>query len=211
MKKIVLIILIIILGSLGSLVLAQTQNPPIPLAVEHKCPTNLNSQGCIQWALNQASSKADLGTAGYVESTIIAQTVGTIISYILGFLGVIFLVITVYSGIQWMTAGGNEEKVTKARTRLINATVGLVIIMAAYAITWFVTSKIKSSITPYTPPEPCTTQSEAGYEFSCVGSFTPPSQQFCEGQGGTVITIYSCPPPQNPQDPLLVCCKIPTP
>jgi hypothetical protein len=37
-----------------------------------------------------------------------------------------------------MTAGGNEEQVAKAKKNISNAVIGLVIILSAYAVTWFI-------------------------------------------------------------------------
>ena len=66
--------------------------------------------------------------------------------------GVILAVIViVYSGIKWMTAGGNEEDVGKAKKLIAQAVIGLAIVMAAYAITAFVFEGLKTSLTG-TPP-----------------------------------------------------------
>jgi len=69
-------------------------------------------------------------------------TIGKIIQVILGFLGVVAIVIVLYGGFMYMTAGGSDEKVAKARKILINGGIGLVIIFSAYAITSFVISKL---------------------------------------------------------------------
>lgn len=114
--------------------------------VSDTCPPGMSLQDCIRMGLGQVGDTSGYGPAGPIEATAISEKVGNIISYVLAFLGVIFLVITVASGIQWMTAGGNEEVVKKARTRLVNATVGLIIVVAAYAITWFVVTKLRQSI-----------------------------------------------------------------
>lgn len=63
-----------------------------------------------------------------------------IIKIILSFLGIIFLILIIIGGYQWMTAGGNEEVIKKARTRIINAVIGLAIVLLAYAITYFITA-----------------------------------------------------------------------
>lgn len=81
-----------------------------------------------------------LGTkAGY---TTISQNplffIGTIIRYALGFIGIIFLVLTIINGFKWMTAGGNEEEVKKAKTGIMNTVKGLAIITIAYVITTLV-------------------------------------------------------------------------
>ena len=60
---------------------------------------------------------------------------GQLITTVLSFVGVFFLGLTIYSGFQWMTAGGNEEKVATARTRVINGIIGLAIALLAFIIT----------------------------------------------------------------------------
>lgn len=53
-------------------------------------------------------------------------------------LGVIVVLIVIYGGFVWMTAQGNPEQVDKAKKILINATIGLFIILASWGITSFV-------------------------------------------------------------------------
>ncbi|MFA6534214.1 MAG: hypothetical protein WCT37_03510 [Patescibacteria group bacterium] len=53
-------------------------------------------------------------------------------------IGIIFLILTVYAGFRWMTAGGNEEQVTEAKDLIRNAVIGLGIIVFSFAITYFV-------------------------------------------------------------------------
>lgn len=65
--------------------------------------------------------------------TIIAE----IIRVALSLLGTIFFVLSLYAGYLWMTAAGNEEQVTKSKTLLFQATMGLAIVLAAYSITIF--------------------------------------------------------------------------
>lgn len=71
----------------------------------------------------------------------ITGRIGDIIGMVLSFVGVIFLIIIIYSGIMWMTAMGNDQKVEKAKTMVINATIGLIIVFSAYAITNFIGSQ----------------------------------------------------------------------
>lgn len=59
---------------------------------------------------------------------------GAILGVVLASLGIIFLVEIVVAGIQWMTARGNEEKITKSKDTLIHSIIGLLIVLAAYAI-----------------------------------------------------------------------------
>ena len=66
--------------------------------------------------------------------------IGVIIGVILSFVGVVFLLLTIYGGYLWMTASGNEEQVQKAKKIIRNSIIGLLIVFAAYAITAFVGS-----------------------------------------------------------------------
>lgn len=72
------------------------------------------------------------------SETFIQTTAGKLIGVVLSFVGVLFLILMIYAGITWMTAAGNDQQVTKAKSLLINSIIGLIIIFAAYAITAFV-------------------------------------------------------------------------
>ncbi len=85
---------------------------------------------------------ADEGGLGDAE---LETVVGSGIRIFLSILGIIFLVMILYAGFLWMTAGGDEGKVEQAQTLMKNAVVGLVIILASYAITSFVVEAISSA------------------------------------------------------------------
>jgi cysteine-rich repeat protein len=68
--------------------------------------------------------------------------VGNIIRYALGFIGIVLVCFVVYGGFLWMTAEGNPEKVDKAKQVLINAAIGLVIILLSWSIATFVLSAL---------------------------------------------------------------------
>jgi len=59
-----------------------------------------------------------------------------------GILGVIFFVLTLYSGILWMISGGNAENLKKAKSILIHAVIGLIVIMLSYGLTQFIMGAI---------------------------------------------------------------------
>ncbi len=74
----------------------------------------------------------------------IANLVRLGINAILGILSTVLLVIIVYAGILYLTAGGSDEKTKKAKSMLINAVIGIVIIFASYALTTFVIDRINA-------------------------------------------------------------------
>jgi uncharacterized membrane protein len=83
--------------------------------------------------------------AGFAVDTTVGGIAGLLIKTVLSFLAIIFVVLLVYSGFQWMTAQGNEDKVTKAKETIVRAVIGLVIIIAAYSITAFVFSRLNEA------------------------------------------------------------------
>lgn len=87
------------------------------------------------------------GRAG-VEQTDVASMAGQMVSVALGLVGTIFFVLMVYSGFLWMTARGEEEQVTKARKSIIAAIIGLVLTVAAYAITLLIMGGFMQGATP---------------------------------------------------------------
>lgn len=73
-----------------------------------------------------------LGTAD------LASTVVKIVQWVLGFLGLIAVIMILYGGFVWMTAGGNEEKVASAKKIISAAVIGLIVVLLAWAIVIFV-------------------------------------------------------------------------
>lgn len=90
--------------------------------------------------LEGAQKKAQLTTeaAGVTGGTDLITIIGRIINIALGFVGVVFLILMLYAGYQWMTSEGDPEKVKKAQQTIRNAIIGLVIIASAWAITAFI-------------------------------------------------------------------------
>lgn len=92
-----------------------------------------------------------------LPSTDIRLIIANIIRVALGLIGIVLVVIIIYGGYLWMTAGGNEEQIAKAKKVLINAVIGLIIILSAYAIVWFIMRMLGVGVGPgagagYGPP-----------------------------------------------------------
>lgn len=84
----------------------------------------------------------DVGDDTGLSSNDVRYNATQIIKVILQMLGTVAIIINVYAGFIWMTAGGNEDKVTEAKKWLTRGVVGLAIILSAYAITSFVTNSL---------------------------------------------------------------------
>lgn len=65
---------------------------------------------------------------------------GAIVMMILSLLGVVFMILIIFGGILWMTAGGNEQRVDKAKDTMIRAVIGLAVVLLAYAMSIFIVS-----------------------------------------------------------------------
>lgn len=61
-----------------------------------------------------------------------------VVRVFLGFIGTIFVILIIMAGYKWMTARGNDDKVEEARDQLVRASIGLIIIVAAWGIAAFV-------------------------------------------------------------------------
>ncbi len=62
---------------------------------------------------------------------------GQLIGTVLSFVGVLFFVLMIYAGVLWMVSQGNEQQISKAKTLLRDAIIGIIIVLAAYALTSF--------------------------------------------------------------------------
>jgi len=67
-----------------------------------------------------------------------------VINLALSFLGVACLILIVFAGFKWMTAGGNEDQVKSAQAILKNAIIGLVIILLSWSVTLFIIRRMNS-------------------------------------------------------------------
>jgi len=91
----------------------------------------------VRNGLNQVAGNVGFSTNASGGGDI-AIIVGRIIKVILGLVGIVFMILTIYGGWLYMTAAGNEQRVEQAKSLLRDSVIGLIIIIAAYAITTFV-------------------------------------------------------------------------
>ena len=120
----------------GLMTLSLVSVMALPMAVG---ASSADSSNCGT-GVGQVPCVSDLG----LGSTSLSALVTNIISLILGFLGILAVLIVLWGGFIWMTAGGEQDKVDKAKKLIISGIIGLVIIFAAYAIATFVISNMAS-------------------------------------------------------------------
>lgn len=93
-----------------------------------------------QQGLNEFLNETNL------QSTSLPVALSRVVRIVLTFLGLIAVVIIVIGGFQWMTSGGNEEKIGGAKKLMGAGIIGLIIIVLAYAIASFVLSSVNTIV-----------------------------------------------------------------
>ncbi|MDO8669468.1 MAG: hypothetical protein Q7K65_04200 [Candidatus Buchananbacteria bacterium] len=106
-------------------------------------PVSVLADDTIQGGLDSLKLGAPELPSGTTDLKLV---IGQIIQIFLGFLGVIAVVLIIYAGWLWMSAGGDSAKVTKAKDYIKNAIIGIVIILAAYIITSFVLTQLTTTL-----------------------------------------------------------------
>lgn len=99
-------------------------------------PLLVHAQGGLAGDINRQLDAGGLNTGLTPEDPRV--TVAFIIKAFLGLLGIIAVALMLYAGFLWMTAGGNSEQVGTAKSIIINATIGLAVLLSAYTITYAV-------------------------------------------------------------------------
>lgn len=112
-----------------------------------------------QALIGAAVSAADIGTqsqsyldligsgiygkdvSGQSENQVLIN-VGSIINAMLGLLGTVAVLLILWAGFRWMFSQGEKDKIEEAKKLMINAAIGLAIILSAYAIANFVISNL---------------------------------------------------------------------
>lgn len=74
----------------------------------------------------------------------ILYIIGRVIGALLSLLGVIFVVLMIYAGYNWMTAAGEESKVETAQETIKRAIIGLIIVAGSYALQVLIFDKLLS-------------------------------------------------------------------
>ncbi len=87
----------------------------------------------------QEGMQSEIGDKAFGQSGTpkdIRLVVAGFIRVFLGILGIVFTILVMAAGYMWMTAGGNDEQVNKAKSQLTRAVIGLIVILMA----WFIAS-----------------------------------------------------------------------
>lgn len=82
------------------------------------------------------------GSAGLAGAKSIGEVITIVLKILLTLAGVVAVVFIIYAGYSYVTSGGNEEQSTKAKKILLNAILGLVLIILAFVIVSVLTNTL---------------------------------------------------------------------
>ncbi|MFA4891579.1 MAG: PKD domain-containing protein, partial [Candidatus Gracilibacteria bacterium] len=71
---------------------------------------------------------------GLYKAKSVRELVQKVVNYALSFLGLVAILLIIYAGVMYLTAGGQTEKTDKAKKAIGYTTVGLLLILGSYAI-----------------------------------------------------------------------------
>ncbi len=102
------------------------------------------AEACDSAGFGQAGGFAaeTAGAAGVDTQSTLESKVASIVNYALSLLGIIFLLLMVYGGYIWMMARGDEGEAKRAKDIITMGVIGLAIVIAAYAITFFIVQRL---------------------------------------------------------------------
>ena len=111
--------------------------------------------------LTDFGSDTGLGAQDGSKQPELKDTIAGVINIVLGFLGIVSVIIVIIGGYKWITAGGNEEQITQAKGNIKNAVIGIGIVLAAFVIVNFAVDQLGKAATDGAGP-PVSNQGKTG-------------------------------------------------
>ncbi len=91
-----------------------------------------------------------IGAEAYGEdgepSKSLPAIIASLVKVLLSILGIIFVILLIAAGFKYMTSGGDQDKIESAVHQIRNAIIGLIIVLCAYSITYFITVQILPNV-----------------------------------------------------------------
>jgi len=148
-------------------------------------------------ARHQGEETADLNC--------VLETFENIANLIFGITGSFALFMFVYGGFTMLASGGSEEKVSKGKTIIRNAVIGIVIIMLSGYIVRYGVNAVRGPGTLQTAGEACGTTTDSNGNTVTKRSYTVNGQEYCAASCGE-IPGYSCTTSTTGKDCLVGLC-----
>jgi hypothetical protein len=103
------------------------------------------TKGILDGNKNTAGQIGAIGFEEKQSDSNLTARVATIVRVAVTMIGAIIVFYIAYAGFLWTTAGGNSDQVGKAKTMMVQAIIGMAIVMSAYAITSYVINYVVRS------------------------------------------------------------------
>lgn len=140
--------------------------------------------------LEKAVGKQTNGQNALGLSENLSETIALVVQGVLALVGTIFLLLTIYAGILWMTARGAEDQIERAQGIIRATVIGLFITMAAYAITFFVAGRLSAKSTSSTA-NVCPNSGRCVQEQrDCIAPAVTINDTECDAQGKLCCTQF---------------------
>ncbi len=125
-----------------------------------------------------------------------AEVVAMVINIFLGLVGILFVILIIYGGVQWLISAGSPDKIGKAKKVIIYAIVGIAIVTTAYTITYFITSALEQSPADTTQEggdstEGTKTCSQLKEELGYISYRCVPKEEACADNEMSFSSTYS--------------------
>jgi ABC-type Na+ efflux pump permease subunit len=96
-----------------------------------------NNENGVPTGLNPVNAPANLG---------IAHLLVVIITWILGFSAAVAVIFLIIGGLQFVSSAGNSDRVTKAKQTILYAVLGIIVIILAFVIVFFINNNLNSAV-----------------------------------------------------------------
>jgi hypothetical protein len=93
-------------------------------------------QAAVTYSAGLGGLASTANNAGYGPDNLV-DIIGKIVKAVLLSVGILFLIMMIFGGYLWMTSNGNEKTTGKAKSLIFGAIAGLIIVVAAYVLTTF--------------------------------------------------------------------------
>lgn len=133
--------------------------------------------GALRSGLKDTADQANISTA--TQGLGLPQLIGRLIGVVLSFVAVAFFLLTLYGGIKWMFARGDEGAAKQSVDTITAAISGIIVVIGAYAITNFVLDSVGVKNTGV--------QSPASQTAPAAGAHTVPLDGACNTNSDCVL------------------------
>ncbi len=109
-------------------------------------PKIVMAQNQVQEGLGRSGLQSlfGFGTGGLSSASSLSELIGNGIRLFLTFAGAVAVVFVIVGGFMYITSAGNEEQAEKGKKTLINAIIGVVIIIMSYVIINVITNLVST-------------------------------------------------------------------